>query len=403
MRVLDLALKDLRQIIRDRRSLLFLLVMPVIFTFFFGYVFGNEKETDNRLQIGILNQDAEGIMPSTLETMLASSETVRPVMLNEARADEVDEKVLSGDLAAAVVIPRGFSAGVFAGEPPRLEVIIDEQTQNGQTARRALQTNLLRLLGSAQAARLNMQAYEAQAGFESDTARQAYLEDALTRSAAAWQEPPLSVTISGPAAPEGQYGGNPNNQFSPGMMVQFAIFGLVQAAMVLVIERRCGAMQRLLTTPMRRAELIAGHMLGIFTVVFVQQVILVAFGQFFLKVDYLREPLAILLMMASLSVWVASLGLLIATLARKEEQVILMSMAAMFIFSALGGAWFSLEYSGETFSKIGHLMPSAWAIDGFQNIVLRGMGLESVLLPGAILLAYSLVFFGAAVWRFRFE
>jgi hypothetical protein len=46
-------------------------------------------------------------------------------------------------------------------------------------------------------------------------------------------------------------------------------------------------------------------------------------------------------------------------------------------------------------------MPMAWAMDGFQNIVLRSLGLNSVLLPVGILLTYASTFFGLAVWRFK--
>jgi ABC-2 type transport system permease protein len=222
----------------------------------------------------------------------------------------------------------------------------------------------------------------------------------------AWLNPSLTVTVSSSTVQETSQdalGGNPYNQFSPGMIVQFAIFGLVQAAMVLVVERRCGAMQRLLTTPLTRAGLIAGHILAIFTIVFCQQLLLVGFGQVFLNVNYLRQPLAILLMIVSLSLFIASLGLLIATLAKKEEQVVVMTMAAMFLFSALGGTWFSLEVAGPTFAAVGHLTPAAWAMDGFQNIILRGLDFGSVLAPAGVLLAYALAFFGLAVWRFKFE
>jgi ABC-2 type transport system permease protein len=48
-------------------------------------------------------------------------------------------------------------------------------------------------------------------------------------------------------------------------------------------------------------------------------------------------------------------------------------------------------------------MPTAWAIDGFENIVVRGLGFSSVLLPAAILLGFAVAFFGVAIWRFRFE
>jgi ABC-2 type transport system permease protein len=125
-------------------------------------------------------------------------------------------------------------------------------------------------------------------------------------------------------------------------------------------------------------------------------------GQIFFGVDYMQAPLATLTMMGTLSWWAASLGLLIGALAKKEEQVVTWSLIAMFLFAALGGAWFPLEFAGDAFATIGHVTPIAWAMDGLQNIVVRGQGLGSVLLPASILLVYSAAFFGVAVWRFRF-
>jgi ABC-2 type transport system permease protein len=158
-----------------------------------------------------------------------------------------------------------------------------------------------------------------------------------------------------------------------------------------------------LTTPTHRATVIGGHVLAMFLVVFLQQVLLVAVGQIFFGVDYLQAPLATLAMMVALSLWAASLGLLIGALAKAEEQVITWSLIAMFLFAALGGAWFPLEFAGEAFATIGHVTPTAWAMDGLQNVVVRGQGLASVLLPAGILLAYAAAFFGIAVWQFRFE
>jgi ABC-2 type transport system permease protein len=74
---------------------------------------------------------------------------------------------------------------------------------------------------------------------------------------------------------------------------------------------------------------------------------------------------------------------------------------AMFIFSAMGGTWFPLEVASGTFVTIGKLMPSAWAMTGYQNILMRGLGTSSAWLPTLVLTAYALGFFGLAVWRFR--
>jgi len=73
----------------------------------------------------------------------------------------------------------------------------------------------------------------------------------------------------------------------------------------------------------------------------------------------------------------------------------------MFILAGLGGAWVPLEFTGLTFQTIGHLTPLAWAMDGFKNILVRSLGLTSVLLPAAALLGYATLFLGLSAWRFH--
>ncbi|HEX7234418.1 MAG TPA: hypothetical protein VF243_04035, partial [Nitrosospira sp.] len=63
--------------------------------------------------------------------------------------------------------------------------------------------------------------------------------------------------------------------------------------------------------------------------------------------------------------------------------------------------WFPLESSSGAFAAVGRLMPSAWAMNGFQNILIRGLGLESVWTSVGVLFAYAIGFFLIAVWRFR--
>jgi ABC-2 type transport system permease protein len=204
------------------------------------------------------------------------------------------------------------------------------------------------------------------------------------------------------AAPQtAWYGDNPYNQASPGILVMFAIFGLVTSGQILVQERKTRTLQRMITTSMRAWQIVAGHMLAMFGVVFVQVVLLVVFGQFVLGVNYIQVPLGILVISIALGLWIASMGLLIGVIVKNDSQVVLFSLMAMFIFSALGGIWFPLESSSGTFATIGRLLPSAWAMQGYQNILMRGLGSESAWLPALALLAYTLVFFAVAVWRFQ--
>lgn len=407
MRVIDLAIKDLMELARDWKAALFLVIMPIAFTLMFGFAFGgfSTGEQDPRLPVGLIDQDG-GRLSASLASLLEASGAIRPVALQGKAADpaRAEKQVQEEDLAAVVIVPAGYSDRLLAGEPIRLTAIVDEGKPAGLTARGEVQAAALRLAGAVETARLSAQAYQAQTPFADEAARQQFMAEAIDRTIQAWQEPPLTVTVTEPSVEEEgetimQSG---FSHTSPSMMVQFAIAGLMGATMVLVLERKSRALRRLLTTAISRTEIILGHYLAMFVMIMVQFVILVAFGEL-LGVPYHREPLAILLVMAATAAWTAALGLLIAVLAKTEDQVIIFSLIPMLVLAGMGGAWVPLEFTGKAFQTIGHLLPTAWAMDGFENIVVRGLGFGSVLLPVAIMLGYAMVLFALAAWRFRFE
>jgi ABC-2 type transport system permease protein len=379
----------------------------VFFGLLFGPVLTADRQRDPRLPVGWVNQNPGGLLSGSLESLVNGSDVIRPIQLDGERAGRAAELVDNGDLAAVVRVPAGYSQAVIADQPVSLEMIADQTTPAGRTAVTAVDTVTGRLLGTVESAHISVATYEREVGFKDDAARQVVFQEAFQRALAAWNTPPLTIHIEqGASKPtEGSQGMTINGftQSSAGMIVQFSVFGLINSAMLLVLERKTRCLQRLLTTPIRRAEVIGGHVLAMFLVVFAQETILVILGQVAFGVEYLRQPLAILLMMVVLAFWAACLGLLIGALAKKEDQVIVLCLVAMFLFSAMGGAWFPLDVAGRTFSAIGHVLPSAWAMDGFQNIILRGLGFSSVLLPAGIVLAYALAFFGLALWRFKFE
>ena len=353
MRILVLAYKDLLQILKDWKSGLFLLVMPILFTLFFGFIFGgssnSKPEVDPRLPVGVINRDG-GSLASSLEKLLEDSEVIRPVVLDGQEAEQVNQMVEDGDLAAVVTIPNGYTTQLLADQPLMLEVLVTTSQPAGQTTSRAIETVTGRLLGAVEAAHIAINAVESRNGPMDAPVRQPILEDNLAQAISAWEEPALTVVVE---KATGEALQDPEAislsgfaQASSGMMVQFSIFGLITSAMVLVLERKSGTLQRLMSSPIRQMEVIAGHVVAMFLVIFTQQLILVLLGQFVFGVNYLRQPFAILLMIATLALWAASLGLLISAISRKEDQVITLSLIAMFIFAAWegpGSLWRWLE------------------------------------------------------------
>lgn len=404
MRILDLAIKDLTQTIRDRQAFIFLLLMPITFTFFFGWIFGSflDGNDDPRLPVGWVNEAPQNELSMNLYSLLEGSDAIRLEDIEEADSDQVAERVREGELAAAILIPRDFSVQSLKEGGTGLRLIADTASQAGQTAASVIRAGLTRLLGSIQMAEISTQAYSQVSEIGQEEGGQGYFDDAFQLALHGWEQPPLGVRVLQQTSEGSEDVSNPYTQASPGMLIQFTVFGIINTASILVIERKSKTLQRMMTTPISRGELIAGHILAMFIIVFLQQTILVTMGHF-LGLDYFREPLALLLLVISFALFATCYGLLVGVVAKSEEQVMMIGMLSMFLLTALAGAWFPLEITGEAFSAVGHITPTAWAMDGFQNIILRGQGLESMWLSIVVIIAYAGLCFLLALWRFKYE
>jgi len=89
-----------------------------------------------------------------------ASGAIRPVALEgkEAEADNVEKLVHDEDLAAAVIVPAGYSDKLLAGDLIQLVMIVDAGKPAGLTAQGEIQAAALRLAGAAETARLSARA-----------------------------------------------------------------------------------------------------------------------------------------------------------------------------------------------------------------------------------------------------
>ena len=390
-RILDITLKDLTQLTRDFKTLMFLLIMPIIFTYLFGFAFGGfgGGDADSRLPVGYLSQDDNWIT-GELHDVLSNSDVVRLEENTFLTQADLERLVAEGDLAAAVIVPDGYGRALLKDKTARLIVHVD----TGTTAWTTVQAELLTAVSQVDSAIRTAIIMEDMIG---DRAPFRYAFDQTLES---WNDPPIQIVeTTSSVIPKSNSTSEALAHTSPGMMLQFSIAGLLTAAQVIVAERKSRTLQRLLTTSVNRVHILFGHYIAIFTLVFSQFLILLTFGQIALGVDYLRAPLAVLLVAFCAAACISALGLVIGVVAQSEEQAVAFSLIPMFVLSGLGGAWVPLEVTGEAFRTIGHLSPVAWAMDGFKNISVRGFGFESVVLPSAVLAGYALVFFMLAAWR----
>ena len=391
MSILILAQKDLTQMLRDRKIFLFLLIMPIAFTLMFGFAFSGSGSTpaDSRLPVGLVNEDGDSVLSNKLVRSLESSTVIRLVSDDEtALQDQLTKK----EISAVLVVPAGFAEALTSNAPQTLTVWADTSVSDGYSAKNEIDVFASRLNNAVSTAKV----LAPQGG----TAFNEVLLDALQ----AWQTPPVSINAStAVASDQVEESENKFTHSSPGMILQFAVAGLLTCAMVIVSERKTRCLQRLLTTSTNRVQILLGHYLAIFVMILIQFFILIVFGDLVLKLNYFSQPLATLLIAVTGALCISALGLLIGVLAKAEEQAISFSLICMFVLSGLGGAWVPLEFTGKTFQIIGHITPIAWAMDGFKNVLSRGLGIEAAWLPALALLGYAVLFFALAGWKFKSE
>ncbi len=294
MRTLDVAWKDVSQLLRDWRSAAFLVGAPILFTLLMGVMMGGlagSSEEDPRLAVGVLDRDG-GTAAGGLIALLGNAEAVRPVMVDEKDADTLAKQVSEGKYAAAVIIPAGYTAAVFDGKDMPLRLLLDEASDAGSNADRAVRAAVFRLQTAVQTAIWSADIAAEQNKFASPSERTAFLETAVQTAVTEWESAPAKLEIRSAVSRQPEQPAIPSGfaQSSPGNMVTFALAGLIGAAEIIVWERKSGTLQRLLTTSISRMEILIGHFLAMFLLVFVQVILLGTFGQLIFGLAYWEDP-----------------------------------------------------------------------------------------------------------------
>ena len=407
MKFLDITLKDLYQIFTDWQPAVFLVAAPILFTLMFGLMFGGfsgpgGNESDDRLPVWILEEEQTPITDNFV-AFLDDSDVIRIENLpSDLTRTELKTAVLEEDTTAVVMLTEGFSQELREAGTAELDVILDENSTAGITANQAIQTAVSRLETSAQTASLAVKIVEEKEGVLSTQKSEALYDAAFAEALDAWRSPPVTA-LETQTQPQNITGTSEENAFAqslPGMMAQFAIAGLIGAAEIIVQERKSGALDRLLGTAVSKFTILVGHWLAMFAMIFLQFIILVSFGQIFLRLNFFASPLATLILSLASCAFVASLGLLIGILAKMPEQTAVFALYQKFVFAGLGGAWIPIDMLGESVQFVSKFTPVSWIMTGFKDILLRGAGINDVGLNVLILVGFSLLFFIPALVLF---
>jgi ABC-type multidrug transport system permease subunit len=302
-------------------------------------------------------------------------------------------------VAAAIVIPEGFGAAVDQGRPATVAVVRLETSTGGQSVRTAVEE----IVSEFNASMLATDAAAEQVSAKTGRALDSTLRDAARSSVDSYLATPAVAVQSTEAGGTSVLNATGFDLSSSGALVNWVLFSLLTVATGLVWERRQGLLRRLNAVGVPGVEIVSGKMMAMVVIAFTQQLLLVLLGQLAFGVDYFNNPLALFMTMISLSVLAASLGMLVSSVFHSERAVIATVVISAQLLAALGGAWFPLEVTSASFSRVAHFLPTAWIMDSLHGIILKDWGVADVLFPLAIVWIWIVVLFGTAVWRFRPE
>ncbi len=399
-RIFTIAAQYWRTTLLSRNVLIFALAMPLIFTFVLGSVLARGDEPE-RWHLAVVDQDGTRLSVALAERLQASRELELDQSLDQATAIARTE---DDDLVAALVIPAGFGAAVEAGGETRLELVTSAtQLRPAQSVEQAVSAAVSELTGVVQSAEIASSA-ASKLGLDASEGEDFYAE-ALDRAQAAWSgQLPVVVAVeavtrlaSANEIPSGMA------QSSPGMLVTFALVFLLNGAGVIILERTQGTLRRLLVMPMRKGVILSGKLVGIFVAGLMQAAILILAGQFLFGVNWGQSPVALVLMVLATTFAITSMGMMIAGVARTFAQAAALSNILMYSIAAIGGAWWPIEITPSWMQQIARATPTFWAMQGYNDIITRGLGAVAVLPEVAILLGFGIAFLTMGIWRFRYE
>ncbi|PEB81295.1 MULTISPECIES: ABC transporter permease [Bacillus cereus group] len=168
-------------------------------------------------------------------------------------------------------------------------------------------------------------------------------------------------------------------------------FVFILSGVSFVRERLSGTLERLLSTPVRRWEIVVGYIIGFGIFAFIQSIIIVSFSVYILDLYVAGSIWLTLLITCMLSLTALTLGTFLSAYANNEFQMIQfipLVIVPQVFFSGL----FPMESMNKWLQMLGKLFPLTYGADAMRQVMIRNQGFTEIALDLTVLLLFSLLF-----------
>ncbi len=368
-KALAVGLKEFRQIRRDRRTLMILLFIPVMFLLLFGYALNFDIK---HVRLAVEDRDL------TPESRHLISAFVNSGYFDLVAAVDRDQEIVDlmdrDQVRAALQVPEGFARDLRRGVPAQLEVLINGENANTATTVLGYVSAII----SAESSR-----YRAGARIGGAAAPLVQLEPRV------WYNPELRSTLF----------------LVPGLLAYIGmITAVVSTALAVVREKERGTMEQVRMAPIGTLPFIVGKSLPYFVVSMIATLGVVFASMALFDLPVRGSWWLLLLSMALFLFGALGMGLFISTIADSQQIAFQVALLASFLPTMiLSGFIFPIASMPTFLQLVTYIVPARYFLVALRGVVLKGVGFWSVADSLAALALFAVVVTGLAAVRLRKE
>ncbi|MBM4347165.1 MAG: ABC transporter permease [Deltaproteobacteria bacterium] len=354
-RVRFIFVKELIQVLRDRRLRITLIFPPIFQLIVFGYA-ANLDVKNITTAIRDLDQSVDS---RDLTGRFMSSKYFKIISYPQT-PKEIEGLIKKGDITLSLEIPSGYSQKLKKGNTATIQIIVDGTESNTAMIALGYVSRILSEYSTEMIVKKLNQ--EGMRDFE---------EAGVELEHRVWFNPNLESRFF----------------YVPGVIATIAfLLPMILTAQAIVREREMGTLEQIMVTPIRSWELVLGKTLPFALIGLIDVVMIALVGVFWFKVPLRGNPLVLLMGNILFLMSSVGIGLLISTISSTQQQAQISTFFFMNPAFILSGFAFPLENMPEWLQYLTYINPLRYFLVIIRGTFLKGIGLE-VLWPQMLALA----------------
>jgi ABC-2 type transport system permease protein len=369
-RLLSLIRKEFIQILRDPRTLMLILIIPVMQLFLLGYAANNDVRN---VPLAVVDLDRGPAARQLLDAYRAAD--YFRIAYDVTSEAELRQLVDTGAARAGLIIPPDYSRRIQGQEPAQVAFILD----GSDPTVAATSLSAAQMIGQSLATGLMVERLE-------QRGQSGALSLPIEVRTQVWYNPDL---VSAYFMVPGVIG-----------MILFALTSILTATAI-VRERERGTIEQLIVTPIRSWELVVGKLLPYTILAFFNTVEVLAIGAWWFHVP-VRGDLGLILLLSGLFVVSGlGIGLLASSIANTQQEAMLTVWMTLLPSLFLSGFFFPLDAMPRLLQLLSYLMPLRYYLVIIRALLLKGVTAAELQMEIIALAVFGFSIMAIAALRFR--